>query len=206
MNRLIIETSTRQASLAFFAGSELLAEEIFPGGRGPVSPLFSTLQRMLEDAPPLDEIIVGVGPGSYSGIRIGISAAIGLQLAWKIPARGIHSAMGYEGSDFQVILDARGSWVVSTIRDGKLTSAPTHHTREQWLEKKDDDLPIFTPDNVLDLTPTFPRAAVIGKRLLDSKISANLRLQPLYLKPPHITMAKDQVKTSRPNTPRALVD
>ena len=145
---------------------------------------------MLAAAPPPDEIVVGVGPGSYSGIRIGISAAIGLQLAWKIPARGIHSAMGYEGADFQVILDARGSWIYSRVCVGRVVEGPLFCTLEELEKKADPSLPTFRPDT--EESPVFPSAAIIGARMIT--LVADLPLQPLYLKAPHITLPKNAKK------------
>lgn len=192
MNRLIIESSTTQASIALFFGKELLAEESFPSGRGPHSRFFSILETMLEQVETVEELIVGVGPGSYSGIRIGISAIIGLQLARGIVAHGIHSAFGYSGTDFQVILDARGTYIYSAIRANLLAEGPTHCNREELEGKIDPFLPIFSPNSIPDFEfpQTFPLASILGERLTSGNITADLPLQPLYLKAPHITLPK----------------
>jgi tRNA threonylcarbamoyladenosine biosynthesis protein TsaB len=198
LNRLIIESSSTQASVALFSGNELLVEEVFPSGRGPVSPLFTIVARLLTMVDTLDDLVVGVGPGSYSGIRIGISAVIGLQLARNLQGRGIHSALGYEGGDYQVILDARGSWIFSSVRGGEIAVEPTNVTREELDAKIDSGLPVHSPNVVPGWveTPTFPRAAVLGQRLLSGTVTADLPLLPLYLKPPHITAAKPIVPKS----------
>ncbi len=191
MNRLIIESSTTQASVALFSGSELLVEEIFPSGRGPVSQFFTILERTLKRVEKVDEIIVGVGPGSYSGIRIGISAAIGLQLAREIPAQGVVSLLGFEGDNYQVVLDARGSWTFVKIANGMLVAGPLNCTREELLEKLDSSCLTFSPDAITDLPvmKSYPLASMLGKRVLAGGVTP-LPLQPLYLKKPHITVAK----------------
>ncbi len=191
MNRLIIESSTAQASVALFSGSELLVEEIFPSGRGPVSQFFSILERTLKRVETIDEIIVGVGPGSYSGIRIGISAAIGLQLAREIPTWGAVSLLGFEGDSYQVVLDARGSWTFAKVIRGMLEAGPINCTREELLEKIDSSWITFSPDAIPDLTVTksFPLASMLGKRVLVGGVTP-LPLQPLYLKKPHITVSR----------------
>ncbi|MEO7933122.1 MAG: tRNA (adenosine(37)-N6)-threonylcarbamoyltransferase complex dimerization subunit type 1 TsaB [Chthoniobacterales bacterium] len=191
MNRLVIESSTAQASVALFSGSELLVEEVFPSGRGPVSQFFSILERTLKLVDQLDELVVGVGPGSYSGIRIGISAAIGLQLAREIPAMGIVSLLGFEGDNYQVVLDARGSSTFAKVANGMLVAAPENCTREEMLEKIDSSWITFSPDEIgdLSLTKSFPLASMLGKRVLAGGVIP-LPLQPLYLKKPHITAAK----------------
>jgi tRNA threonylcarbamoyladenosine biosynthesis protein TsaB len=191
LNRLIIESSTAQASVAIFSGSELLAEEVFPSGRGPASQFFSILERTLKLVDRLDELVVGVGPGSYSGIRIGISAAIGLQLARKIPAVGIVSLLGFEGDNYQVVLDARGSWTWTKVANGMLVAGPENCTREELLQKMDSSFITFSPEAIaaLPVTKSFPLASMLGKRVLAGGVIP-LPLQPLYLKKPHITAAK----------------
>ena len=177
--------------MALFSGSELLVEEVFPGGRGPVSQFFSVLERTMKLVDRLDELVVGVGPGSYSGIRIGISAAIGLQLAREIPAVGIVSLLGFESDNYQVVLDARGSWTYAKISDGMLVVGPVNCTREELLANLDSSSIVFSPNEIAELTmkKSFPLASMLGKRMLAGGVIP-LPLQPLYLKKPHITVAK----------------
>ncbi len=184
--------------MAYFRGSEMLVEDLFPGGRGPVSPLFSILERQIREFGPAQELFVGVGPGSYSGIRIGIAAAVGLHLAQSIPACGISSFLGYPGDDYQVVLNARGSWTYASIGEGILMEPPSICSTSELLEKIRADRGVFSPDALEGFSASFaiPTASVLGRRIVAGQFT-RLPLQPVYLKPPHITL---------PNKPPALRD
>lgn len=57
-------------------------------GRGHAEALVPAVAKLLSDARP-SSIIVDIGPGSYTGIRIGIAAARALGLAWGVPVAGV---------------------------------------------------------------------------------------------------------------------
>ncbi|PXW76446.1 tRNA threonylcarbamoyl adenosine modification protein YeaZ [Blastomonas natatoria] len=84
---LVIDTATEACSVALFAGDELLASEHAVMGRGHAErlvPMIATLpQRGRADA-----ILVNCGPGSFTGVRVGLAAARALALAWNVPVSG----------------------------------------------------------------------------------------------------------------------
>jgi tRNA threonylcarbamoyl adenosine modification protein YeaZ len=87
MRRLIIDSATRACSVALFEGDSCLAffhEEI---GRGHAERLVPMISE-LPDKGRADAIHVNVGPGSFTGIRVGISAARALALAWGAECHG----------------------------------------------------------------------------------------------------------------------
>jgi len=98
---LAIDTSTAACSAALFdrAGACIAhRDELI--GRGHSERLVPMLDEML-DGRRADRILVGVGPGSFTGIRVGIAAAQGLAIAWNCELRGMSSiallAAGAEG-------------------------------------------------------------------------------------------------------------
>jgi tRNA threonylcarbamoyl adenosine modification protein YeaZ len=84
---LAISTSAPALSVALFDGPALLAHDHRVIGRGHAEALVPAVQVLLGGRRP-DAIIVDVGPGSYTGIRVGIAAARALGLAWGVPVHG----------------------------------------------------------------------------------------------------------------------
>ena len=91
--QLAIDTSTNTASLALARGSEILAELSWRCGQNHSTTLLPYLARLLSQTGSglgsLDAIIVARGPGSFNGLRVGISTAKGLAFSLGIPVVGI---------------------------------------------------------------------------------------------------------------------
>ncbi|MBV9126511.1 MAG: tRNA (adenosine(37)-N6)-threonylcarbamoyltransferase complex dimerization subunit type 1 TsaB, partial [Verrucomicrobia bacterium] len=87
----------------------------FQTGRGRGGELFEALEnawRIVAAADAkLEEIIVGLGPGSYAGVRLAVSAAVGLALATGARLGGRPSALALalatDAPEFHAIGDAR---------------------------------------------------------------------------------------------------
>ena len=93
MNILSINTSTTQYSLAAARDEILLGEYILPSGSTRFSNLMPSLDDLLTKVGltphQLNGIIAALGPGSFTGIRIGLSIAKGLSEALAIPLIGV---------------------------------------------------------------------------------------------------------------------
>jgi len=91
--QLAIDTSTNTASLALANDSEILAELSWRCGQNHSSTLLPYLARLLNQTGSglgsLDAIIVARGPGSFNGLRVGISTAKGLAFSLGVPVVGI---------------------------------------------------------------------------------------------------------------------
>lgn len=88
---LAIDTSTAACSAALFdsAGSCVAhRDELI--GRGHAERLVPMIEELL-DGRTANRILVGVGPGSFTGIRVGIAAAQGLAIGWDAELAGISS-------------------------------------------------------------------------------------------------------------------
>jgi tRNA threonylcarbamoyladenosine biosynthesis protein TsaB len=87
MRILVIDTATKACSVALFNDGELFASDYDVIGRGHAERLLPMIQQ-LPDMGRADCIWVNAGPGSFTGIRVGISAARALALAWDVPCNG----------------------------------------------------------------------------------------------------------------------
>ncbi|MDP4213096.1 MAG: tRNA (adenosine(37)-N6)-threonylcarbamoyltransferase complex dimerization subunit type 1 TsaB [Bacteroidota bacterium] len=86
---LLIDTATEQASVALSEGGAVLFTEESPLPREHASWLQPAIQRMMGSAKipmnRLQAVAVSAGPGSYTGLRVGMAAAKGICYALKIP-------------------------------------------------------------------------------------------------------------------------
>ncbi|XUU59795.1 tRNA (adenosine(37)-N6)-threonylcarbamoyltransferase complex dimerization subunit type 1 TsaB [Erythrobacter sp. HA6-11] len=87
MRTLAIETATEACSVALFDGSKLIGEYHEVLGRGHAERLIPAIAG-LPDKGRADRILVSLGPGSFTGVRIGIAAARALGFAWSAEVVG----------------------------------------------------------------------------------------------------------------------
>ncbi len=87
---LIIETATEALSTALFDDGRLVARHHEVAGRGHAEKLIPAIANM-PDGGHATEIWVDRGPGSFTGVRIGIAAARGLAYAWGAQLRSYSS-------------------------------------------------------------------------------------------------------------------
>ena len=84
---LVIDSATAACSVAFFTDGTLADSNHEVIGRGHAEKLVPMIAG-LAIAEPVDRILVDCGPGSFTGVRIGVSAAKALGLAWNARVEG----------------------------------------------------------------------------------------------------------------------
>jgi len=87
---LAFDTSSAACTAALFDGRHCIARADEAIGRGHAERLVPMIGELLAGR-TADQIIVGVGPGSFTGIRVAIAAAHGLAIGWGAELRGMSS-------------------------------------------------------------------------------------------------------------------
>ena len=107
---LAIDTSTSRTCVGIIQAGELLWSG-FKDGATAHGPALPALVQEGIAGRTIDEVVVGMGPGPFTGLRIGIAFAHSFALARSIPVRGICSldaiAAQVQSKDFIVTVDAR---------------------------------------------------------------------------------------------------
>lgn len=213
---LSLETSIPEASVALSISGEIIAQQEFESHRQQNKLLFPALEKVIahlpKDTTP-DLIIVGTGPGSYSGSRISIAAAQGLTIAYGCPVVGLNSFLGtstlLENDTAYAVGDARrGSYFIAEVKQGRpefKSGEPELLSLEDFLEKLQtidtNTTPLFSFEKELPISHVTEY--LVDKSLASGLIHAWLNLsneaqqkllqtppQPAYLRAPFITKAK----------------
>jgi len=101
MRLLAIDTALEACAAAVFDSERggIIASESLPMKRGHAEALMPLVARVMDEAhaefAELARIVVTVGPGSFTGLRVGISAARGIALASNRPAIGLSTLAAY---------------------------------------------------------------------------------------------------------------
>ena len=146
MRYLVIDSASEACSVALVDAGEVVDSRHEVIGRGHAERLVPLIAD-LADGGRADAIMVGCGPGSFAGVRIGVAAARGLALGWQVPVQGFSTLSLVAASAADAIAAAGGALVVMEGGHG------------QW----------FVQPFAADLTPR----AAIRSLLPDEAIRAN---------------------------------
>jgi tRNA threonylcarbamoyl adenosine modification protein YeaZ len=199
MKNLAIELSTSRGSLAWLDGEIEFTRE-WPNDRKNSAAFFENLQAVRRKFGAPDTITVGLGPGSYAGTRIAISAAIGIQLSCDARLIGYPSicAIECDAQEYCAIGDARRkSFFFARILKNEAIEGPTLFSElelETKLESIDPATPVLSSELLSQFDRpliSFPSALILARLAKESWRSFYLPpLEPIYLREPHITMPK----------------
>ena len=206
---LALECSTSRGSVALAETGEgagevrFLWQEEFPAGRGEGGKLFTALENTLRAARaaggPLAEIVVGLGPGSYSGVRQAIAAATGLALATGARLTGYPSTAALPGTPrrYLAVGDARrGTLYHTAVEDGVCVAGPELLADLAAWERcvaARPDWPVVAVDSVPEgLPPETPVGLPSAEALARSEAARRWLppLEPIYLRAVTVTLPK----------------
>ena len=221
-----IDSSTDTASLAL-AQDKVLAEVSWRCGHNHSVELLPRLTGLLEEAKvslkDTSLVVVAKGPGSFNGLRVGLSTAKGLAFSLDVPIIGVSSleaeAYGHAQTGLPIcpVFNAgRGEIAVALYKkkdDEWQRLAPEHITTVAALNDEIGEATLFCGEYVADIArqlkkalkakaviaPEKMRSAVSLIELAKPRIAANdyddpATLQPTYLRRPHITTPKRRQK------------
>lgn len=205
-----IETSTRAAGVALISDEKILAEISQESKLYHSENLLPQIEQVLKIAnvEKVDAVAVSIGPGSFTGLRIGLAAAKALAYAWQIKIIGVPTlhALAYHfpqtSATILSLIDAqKNSAYVQSFRNAKPLEEISVRPITEILtaaEQSDDEIILCgdvlnkikgdLPANVkfAPLNLRMPRAvnvAICGKILLDKGEVGNvMNLEPLYLR------------------------
>jgi tRNA threonylcarbamoyl adenosine modification protein YeaZ len=221
---LAIDTSTDFCSIGLSRGGEMVAELNWHSSQNHTVELAPNITRLLDQSKTspesLEAIFVAKGPGSFNGLRVGMSTAKGLSFALDIPLVGI-STLEIEAYPFAFtklpvcpIHNAGRGEIAAAIYQLKdtwrcLTSE--HITTADALCRQTKRKTIFCgeipPPVIEELQKRLDRYAIVPDAAARSRHASNLsalgwqrlargkaddaaNLQPLYLRQPPITQRK----------------
>jgi tRNA threonylcarbamoyl adenosine modification protein YeaZ len=213
---LVLETSTAHATIARVGPDGVVEQRGFCSDRNHNALLFEPLEELLRACEPgeIGLVLVGSGPGSYSGTRVGIAAAQGVAIALGCPAVAVPSILAVPAADggrtCLAIGDARrGSYWSARVEDGCLTDEPVLCDADGLCAMVAAAAAAGIEVFAFEPPERFPLGAgLIGQVTLAIPDATRLWQvwtrtdeptrrawaaaipQPLYLKPPHITPAK----------------
>ena len=106
---LAIDTSTSRTIVGVIDGDNVLFEKFHEGATDHGRALSELVAQALKVCAPPQQVVVGMGPGPFTGLRVGISFAHTFGLARNIPVIGVCSldAIDIKEDQYTVAIDAR---------------------------------------------------------------------------------------------------
>jgi tRNA threonylcarbamoyladenosine biosynthesis protein TsaB len=200
MKILALELSSARGSIALLDSDKIEFDREWPNDRKNSGPFFEHLAEVQKQFGKPDAIVVGLGPGSYAGTRIAISAAIGLQTASGARLIGYPSicAIECDAPEYCVIGDARrNSFFYARVYGRNLAEGPSLMSEAELREKLaklDKKMSILTTEKIPQFDRAelrYPAAKMLARLATDSKRKfSQPPLEPMYLREPHITIPK----------------
>ena len=164
---LAIDTATNRTIVAVIEDGKVLYEGFHEGATEHGFAITEFVVKALEVSPKPDQVVVGMGPGPFTGLRVGITFAHTFALAREIPVIGVCSldAILIDKSEYTVAIDARRKEIYwASYKDGVRVVGPAV------------DKPADVSGYILDLYPDMEKLVELSK-------NQNIT-EPMYLRRP----------------------
>lgn len=201
---LALDTALNATSVAVLDGERVLAARSEPMERGHQERVAGIVRDAVAEAgvgfDRLERIGVTVGPGSFTGLRVGLAFAKGLALALDIPCMGVGTldalaaSVGAPGVVGAVVDARRGQLYVQFFQEGALLEPPAALTAAEAQGRLDHlNGPVTLIGSGAGLLTLSPGVAIDPRLFADPVALARLTLraaepiprpEPLYLRAP----------------------
>jgi len=164
---LAIDTATSRTIVAMIDGDKVLFESFHEGATDHGKAITQLVSDALQVCPKPEQVVVGIGPGPFTGLRVGITFAHTFALARQIPVIGVCSldAIAIDQNEYTVAIDARRKEIYwARYKDGQRISGPSVNK------------PSEVPNFILDLYPDMKKLVALS---LTQSVS-----EPMYLRRP----------------------
>ena len=198
MNLLAIETSVACASLCLYKENRIAFSTRWEAERNHDAHLFPALSQALEllgENSILDYILVGAGPGSYGGVRVALTAGVGIATVTGAKLVAIESWAQLAEKNACVIADARrGGWTVRFPDSSIGVLAPEEISRLDYPLYSTEKPGAAQASGISNIHKEglVPTAEGIVSTWLALNGEEQQKLlakpaEPIYVRPPHIT-------------------
>ncbi|MEL6708781.1 MAG: tRNA (adenosine(37)-N6)-threonylcarbamoyltransferase complex dimerization subunit type 1 TsaB [Pseudomonadota bacterium] len=207
MRVLAIETASEACSVALFDGGHVIAHDHRVLGRGHAEHLIVMIGALPQKG-RADQILVSLGPGSFTGVRVGLAAARALGIAWGAtvlgyPTLALIAAMARTqepddpGAVTVCVNGGHGEWFVADFDAEGLQQAPVVSLRPEAAAlrpvharlagNRAKDLAAQLANEELETSETLPDARW-ALRLPEACLTGDLT--PIYGRAPDATPQK----------------
>ena len=193
MTTLSLEFSSDRRSAAVWDAGRVLAESCVIAGRTTSAPdlIAAALREASLTPQQIHRLALGIGPGSYTGIRRAIATLQGWHLAHGLSIVAVnsfdilaHLATELDSGPVLLAADAqRSEWAVAIAEGGKLSQPIRLMARAELDARIASGQRVFTPDsNLAGSTRLFPTAAAAGLLSTHLPDTDPTSLAPVYLR------------------------
>ena len=164
---LAIDTATSRTIVAIVDEGKVLFENFHEGATDHGKAITELVVQALKVCPVPNQVVVGMGPGPFTGLRVGITFAHSFALARQIPVIGVCSldAIDVDKSEYTVAIDARRKEIYwASYKDGVRVAGPAVNK------------PAEVDNYIIDVYPDMTKLVELSK-------TQNIS-EPMYLRRP----------------------